>query len=40
MNVYDKWSDIEMQRAYEIAADAQYSSFEEYMEIRDNEDFK
>ena len=40
MNVYDKWSDPEMGKAYQIANNAQYSSYEEYMEINNNEDFR
>ena len=39
MNVYDKWSDPEMAKAYQIVDDAHYSSFDEYMELRKDEDF-
>jgi hypothetical protein len=41
MQVYDKWSDTDMQKAYEVVNNAKFSTFEQYMERQaKDEDFR
>jgi len=40
MQIYDKWSDPEMQKAYDIVEKAEFTTFEEFTEIRYDDEFR